>query len=121
MVPASESFRSATAAELRLLRALVAAAGSEARPEWVEPWRVKNMPDGGMGGLTLAPRAHGSAATRTFGRCVAAVRFRDVDGVEVIASLNLDTQGDPFEVDVWKVDFSPLQEIASRFEPMKEI
>lgn len=32
----------------------------------------------------------------------------DQDGVDVIATLSLDNYGDLFELDVWKVDFSPV-------------
>ncbi|WP_420885213.1 DUF6984 family protein, partial [Candidatus Symbiothrix dinenymphae] len=32
----------------------------------------------------------------------------DEDGVDVIASLNIDDTGDLYELDIWKTDFSPL-------------
>jgi hypothetical protein len=50
---------------------------------------------------------------RRFGARVAELTFKDQDGVDVIASLNLDQNGLPFEVDVWKTDFSPVVEIPS--------
>jgi len=34
--------------------------------------------------------------------------FLDVDGVTVIASLNIDKDGNLFELDIWKTDYSPL-------------
>jgi len=64
------------------------------------------MNDGGMGSLkimsspTIDPR-FGSRASECW--------FNDSDGVLVTAVLNLDQEGRPFEIDVWKVDFSPLK------------
>lgn len=43
-----------------------------------------------------------------FGGQVAEYQFTDADGVEVLASLNVDQDGRPFELDMWKTDFSPL-------------
>ena len=66
---------------------------------------VRAMDDGGMGSLAFAPFAE----SRRFGRQAAACRFVDSDGVPVSAALNLDQEGKLFELDVWKVDFSPLR------------
>jgi hypothetical protein len=65
---------------------------------------VQPMADGGMGSFAFAPLGTG----RRFGSSPAECHFRDSDGVIVSASLYLDEQGAPYEVDVWKVDFSPL-------------
>ena len=66
---------------------------------------VQPMADGGMGSLAIAPIGNG----RRFGSVAAEYQFRDVDGTLVSAALMLDQQGAPFEVDIWKVDFSPLK------------
>ena len=66
---------------------------------------VQPMKDSGMGSLAFAPFDTG----RRFGSSPAECHFLDSDGVIVSAVLNLDEQGAPFEVDVWKVDFSPLR------------
>jgi hypothetical protein len=68
---------------------------------------VQEMADGGMGSLYLVHplKEHNK---RHFGRRVAETQFADSDGVQVIASLNVDKDGDLFELDIWKVDFSPL-------------
>jgi len=65
------------------------------------------MSDGGMGSLSirLAGRDQGSAAT---GSAVSELVFMDADGVKVIATLFVDEDGLPFELDIWKTDFSPL-------------
>lgn len=63
--------------------------------------RVEPMQDGGMGSLAIAPlgRSYGSSASEC--------HFYDSDGVVVSANLNLDKAAIPFEIDVFKIDFSP--------------
>lgn len=66
---------------------------------------VCDMSDGGMGSIQFcAPAATG----RLFGSTLAEGTFLDEDGTLVSAALNLDQFGDLFELDMWKVDFSPL-------------
>ena len=65
--------------------------------------RVVDAEDGGMGSLLFQP---GSSIAR-FG--LAEVFFWDEDGVLVTASLNATREGKPVELDIWKVDFSPLK------------
>jgi hypothetical protein len=54
---------------------------------------------------------------RKFGSCVAETTFTDADGVLVSAALYLDQFGELFELDLWKVDFSPVQ----RIPPVNEL
>ena len=68
-----------------------------------ESLRVQDMADGGMGSLLFQP---GSSITR-FG--LAELFFLDEDGILVTASLNATREGKPAELDIWKVDFSPLR------------
>lgn len=79
--------------------------------DWLDRAKVVQMDDGGMGSLRFLP----SSSEQKMGRQAAEVRFRDVDGIDVIASLNLDEAGVPFELDVWKVDFNPLIRIPDHF------
>ena len=65
--------------------------------------RVRDMSDGGMGSLLFQP---GSSVAK-FG--LAELYFVDEDGVLVTASLNATSEGNPVELDIWKVDFSPLR------------
>ncbi len=65
------------------------------------------MNDGGMGSLLLFPKGI-IKKNRLFGKCVSEYQFTDKDGVEVIASLNVDKNEELFELDVWKTDYSPL-------------
>jgi hypothetical protein len=113
--------RKPSAAESRLIRALL-----ERAPGWststvedaVSRLGVESMNDGCMGSLRLWPDgANGTAAA--FGRRLAECQFIDEDGVTVIASLNIDSRDQLFELDVWKVDFSPLKRIPERFDVVK--
>ena len=59
-----------------------------------------------MGSLRFISKT--ATAEQKFGRRAAECFFNDLDDVLVIATLNLDQDGELFELDVWKVDFSPL-------------
>ena len=78
--------------------------------QWTDDVLVAAMPDGGMGSLRLrlpnSPEEH-----QRFGGQVADFSFADADGVLVLVALNVDERGVPFELDVWKADFSPLQRV----------
>lgn len=66
---------------------------------------VHDVADGGMGSIRFA---NSSADKSSFGREAAEADYVDQDGVVVKITLNLDRDGGLFEVDFWKVDFSPL-------------
>jgi hypothetical protein len=68
---------------------------------------VQEMPDGGMGNLYFSSPSKSAQASR-LGHRIAELQFDDADGVPVIASLNVDQDGDLYELDVWKVDFKPV-------------
>jgi hypothetical protein len=68
----------------------------------VDSTLVGEMDDGGMGSLAFAPLG------RRLGGTVSECQFTDADGVLVCAALNLDENGFPLELDMWKVDFEPL-------------
>jgi hypothetical protein len=63
---------------------------------------VHPMDDGGMGTLAFSPLG------RKLGVTVSECQFADTDGVLVCAALNLDDEGRPLELDIWKVDFQPF-------------
>jgi hypothetical protein len=75
---------------------------------------VEEMNDGGMGSLRFV-----AGPDRQFGKCVGSAEFNDADGVLVSVALNVDQRGQLFELDIWKVDFSPLQRIAALDELRK--
>lgn len=74
---------------------------------WQENLCVRDHDDGGMGSLDLVP-LHKGHLGKVFGRAAAQIQFLDLDGVDVIAALYLDQDGDLFDLDVWKTDFNPL-------------
>lgn len=106
-----ESSRNPTQHEMKLLELLISkATGLNLPSTWKESLLVRSMDDGRMGSFRLLP--HGVAdENRLYGKMIAEHEFVDADGVTVIASLNTDTSGKLFEVDVWKTDFSPLIEM----------
>ena len=64
---------------------------------------VVEMNDGGMGSLRFV-----GPPDRKFGEQLAEAEFQDDDGVKVSITINTDQHGSLFEMDVWKVDFTPL-------------
>ena len=66
--------------------------------------QVEDMQDGGMGGIRFA-----QPDPRIFGRELARGKYLDSDGVLVSITLNADDHGQLFELDFWRVDFSPLK------------
>lgn len=108
----STQFREPTPQELRLLVALVALASEvHVTPNWRETVRVQAMADGGMGSLRLATDEALQQSERLIGWRAAELQFIDADGVSVLASLNLDQNGELLELDMWKTDFSSLVRI----------
>lgn len=71
---------------------------------------VTEMNDGGMGGLKF----ESLKKERSLGRDISKAEFSDEDGVTVIVTLSSDNYGDIYELDLWKVDFSPLKTSLSR-------
>jgi hypothetical protein len=67
---------------------------------------VEDMKDGRMRSLRF--RDADNREPR-FGKKIAEAEFTDDDGTLVSAVVNLDESGQLFELDIWKVDFSPLQ------------
>ncbi|HFG0578844.1 hypothetical protein LIS90_13615 [Flavobacterium psychrophilum] len=65
------------------------------------------MADGGMGSLKLYSTDN-DKEDRLYGSTISEYQYKDIDGIDVIASLNLDKNNNLFELDIWKVDFSEL-------------
>ena len=68
---------------------------------------VEEMNDGGMVSLLFVS----NKKLRKFGSSIAEIQFDDVDKTPVLASIYLDEEGELFELDIWKVDFTPLKRI----------
>ena len=71
--------------------------------EFLDQARVADMKDGGMGSIQFE-----SYDSRQYGKTLAEARYQDTDGVPVSIALNVDKDENLFELDIWKVDFSPL-------------
>jgi hypothetical protein len=67
---------------------------------------VEDMQDGGMGSIRFLILGQ---SDRVFGETVAQAEYTDEDGVLVSIAINNDDRGELYEVDFWKVDFSPLR------------
>lgn len=67
---------------------------------------VEDMDDGGMGSLLFISCTNDS--NRKLGKTLAEAEFLDEDQVLVCVQLNLDNHNQLFELDIWKVDYSPV-------------
>jgi hypothetical protein len=76
---------------------------------------VENMDDGGMGSLFFISCT--DDANRKLGKTLAEAEFLDEDQVPVCVQLNLDNHNQLFELDIWKVDYSPV----SRWTNLEQI
>lgn len=66
---------------------------------------VQDVNDGRMGTIRfLAP----SNPNQRFGDEIARAEYEDQDGVMVSITINTDQHGELYELDFWKVNFSPL-------------
>jgi hypothetical protein len=111
-------FRHPTVLERRLLRAVFAhASGVVADPDWAERIRVRTKEPDSAGSLLLHLVDDLLPADRYLGRCVAELRFRDADSVQGFVALHLDQFELPYELDLWKVDFTELVEVPEAFLP----
>lgn len=93
--------------ETRLLTKLLSDAGNVELAARLGAALVVEMDDGGMGSLKFVS----NRATRKFGRQVSELQFTDVDGIPVSAALNVDDEGELFELDIFKADFSRLKSL----------
>ena len=83
----------------------------------LETARVVDMSDGGMGSFRFE---YGDSNQKPTARHSVTVEANDVDGVSLSIALFLDSEGRPLEVDIWKVDFSPLIQLP-RPEALKRV
>jgi hypothetical protein len=69
---------------------------------------VEELKDGGMGSL----RFHYTDINldkRQFGKAIVEARYLDKDGIMVSVVVNIDSEGFIYELDVWKVNSSPVK------------
>jgi hypothetical protein len=93
---------------IRLLR--YKGSGKELQEELAESL-VTDMEDGGMGSIRFV-----RPQQQTMGAEVIEAQYTDIDGVMVSIALNFDKKGQLFELDFWKVDFSPLKRYPLPFD-----
>jgi hypothetical protein len=90
--------------ELEVIQAMLQASPHQPKPQIDPNAIVSQMDDGGTGSIRFVypdPQSLGSA--------VSEAQYMDIDGVLVSINLNVDKSGRLFELDLWKVDFSPLK------------
>jgi hypothetical protein len=68
------------------------------------------MSDGGMGSLYFVSGDE-EPKNRKFGRRIGEMQFEDTDGIPILVSLNIDEDGNLYELDIWKADFSPVHRL----------
>ena len=90
--------------EKKLLQCLLKEAGLKNID--LDGTRVIPLEDGGMGSLYF--ESVKARETRKMGKCIAEKQFYDDDGIPILVSINVDEQGELFELDIWKTDFSPV-------------
>lgn len=79
----------------------------------LEACLVEDMQDGGMGSIRFVSH---SQRQRAFGRAIAEAEYTDDDGLLVSIAINTDDSGKLYEIDFWKVDFSPLRRYPTRLD-----
>lgn len=113
--------REPTRIEDRLIRLLIEKANRNCRMEiQLDDYLVQPMEDGGMGSIKIIPYQFRNIIKRVGGPMVAEIHSFDKDQVEVIISLFLDINDMPYELDIWKVDFSPLISLSSIIGNIRE-
>jgi hypothetical protein len=88
-----------------ILEMLKASPSRERLANGLDAALVEDMDDGGMGSIKFV---YSGNSERNMSFELASAEYRDEDGVPVSIALNMDQFGDLFELDFWKVDFSPL-------------
>ena len=81
---------------------------------------VEQMADGGMGSLRFVDTAV-ECSNRRFGKIFVQGEFNDEDGVPVSFTVNLDDDGKIIELDLWRVDFSPLKRLPTQSDGVRII
>jgi uncharacterized protein DUF6984 len=108
MSAGSQQIRPLSDDEIALLARMVKGLSNESTLlAFIRGAMVSDMDDGGMRSL----RFHVESDKRRRKRAIRTATFRDLDGVLVSLELSVDEDDIPFELDVWKVDFSALKRL----------
>jgi hypothetical protein len=103
-----ESSKEINSIQKAALEYLVVKAGLDLPDDWNRSLFVRQMDDGGMGSFLILQTNPIGKESRKFGRRASEYQFNDEDGVPVLVTLNLDENDELFEVDICKVDYSPV-------------
>ena len=68
---------------------------------------MEDINDGGMGSITFLNPSQ--TRKRSLGKALAEAQYTDEDGIPVSIVVNADKNNELYELDFWKVDFSPLR------------
>ncbi len=109
-----ERKRKPSIGEIRLIDFLIERSGLKLPVNWKDTISVEAMNDDGMGSLKLL--MDDKTSHSIFGKKVSECFFKDEDGIQVIASLNIDSNNQFLELDIWKTDFSALISIPQELE-----
>lgn len=103
-----EKLRKLTIKEKNLIAFLIQKENLNIKSDWEKNILVYPMNDSNMGSLKLCPHGIYDEKREYDQRFVSEYEFKDIDGVDVVASLFLDKEGSLYELDIWKVNFSEL-------------
>jgi hypothetical protein len=92
--------------ESDVLETLLGMVSCSTKPSFESELLAVDLKDGAMGSIRLTDK---SDRARKMGSELVTAHYIDEDGVPVVISVNLDEDGRLFEMDFWKVDFSPLK------------
>ena len=93
--------------EEKLILSFLATKANYSHNNWEKGLKVAEMNDGGMGSLLLMPVGQVNTK-RLFKAQISDVIFKDLDGIDVIVSLNIDQDDFLYELDVWKVNYEKV-------------
>lgn len=80
---------------------LISLTSSKDARQYFIPTKVWELADGGMGSIQFTE-------AETYGSDLVQVQYHDNDGILVLITLVESKDGNLFELDFWKTDFSPL-------------
>jgi hypothetical protein len=111
--------RTITTKEYDFLMRIERSTGKSLQPLGLSPnAAVEEMADGGMGSLRFESTSD-AKSTRHLGEVFAQGEFNDEDGIPVSFTINLDSNGRLFELDLWRVDFEPLKRFPTENEELR--
>ena len=97
--------------EKRLLSGLLKKANINKPDSWMDSLLIMPMDDGGMGSYYISDESYTQLASD--------ILFKDEDSVEVLATLYVNSNGEPCEVDMWKMNYSRVKRIPSNLEDQR--